>query len=162
MPVEAMLIGNLNGDQQPIADRFATCIGSAPVMLGDLRRLSAADRAWYHERITWFKKFRQSKKLSESFFPLGSWQQTTPAAWDGFARMARSGDGVIALFRNEWNAAEAVVQLPLMPEGKFTLRSVISGNTLWTVTKADWARGVAVQFAPDQRVEVIEVTAVKA
>ena len=162
MPVEAMLIGNLNGDQQPIAERFATCIGSAPVMLGDLRRLSAADRAWYHERITWFKKFRQSKKISESFFPLGSWQQTTPAAWDGFARMTRSGDGVIALFRNESDAAEAVVQLPLMPEGKFTLHSVISGGTLWTVTKADWARGVAVQFASDQRVEVIEVTAAQA
>ena len=160
MPVEAMLIGNLNGDQQPIAERFATCIGSAPVMLGDLRRLSAADRAWYRERITWFKKFRRSNKISESFFPLGSWLQTTPAAWDGFARMAHSGDGVIALFRNESNAAEAVVQLPLMPEGKFTLRSVISGSTLWTVTKADWARGVAVQIAQDQRVEVIEVTAV--
>ncbi|HVU48783.1 MAG TPA: alpha-galactosidase [Terracidiphilus sp.] len=162
MPVEAMLIGNLNGDQQPIAERFATCVGSAPVMLGDLRRLSAADRAWYRKRITWFRKFRQSKKISESFFPLGSWQQTTPAAWDGFARMTHTGDGVIALFRNESNAAEAVVLLPLMPEGRFTLRSVISGSTLWTVTKADWARGVAVQFAPDQRVEVIEVTAVKA
>jgi alpha-galactosidase len=161
MPVEAMLIGNLNADQATVEERFATCIGSAPVLLGDLRRLSAADRQRYRTLITWFKTFRRKTPISESFFPLGSWLQTNAAAWDGFARMAHSGSGVIALFRNESNAAEAVVQLPLMPEGRFTLRSVISGSTLWTVTQSDWARGVAVRFAPGQRVEVLEVTATR-
>lgn len=160
MPAEAMLIGNLNADQRPTEERFATCIGSAPVLLGDLRKLSDADRQWYREKITWFKKFRRSTKISESFFPLGSWLQTSPVAWDGFARMARSGDGVIAVFRNESNASKAIVQLPLMPAGRYRLRSAITNTDLGTVAQADWVRGVAVRFAPDQRVEVIEVTAI--
>ena len=162
MPVEAMLIGNLNADLPTIQETFATVIGSAPILLGDLRKLSAQDRQWYHEKITWFKKLRRTTKISESFFPLGSWQQTTPAAWDGFARVARSGDGVIAVFRNESNAAEAVVQLPLLPEGRYRLRSAMTGNDLGVAAKSDWVRGVPVRFAQDQSVEVIEVTSMRA
>jgi alpha-galactosidase len=161
MPVEAMLIGNLHAEQPAIEERFATCIGSAPVLLGDLRKLSAADRQWYHEKIAWFRQLRRSTEISESFFPLGSWLQTTPAMWDGFARMARTGNGVIALFRNEWNGTEATVQLPLLPEGRYKLRSMITGNSLGAAAASDWARGVPVRFAQDQRVEVIEVTAAR-
>ncbi len=70
MPVEAMLIGNLHADLPTIEESFATAIGSAPLLLGDLRNLSAADRQWYHEKIGWFKQLRRpAVKLSESFFP---------------------------------------------------------------------------------------------
>ena len=50
IPVESMLIGNLLGEMPTIQERFATEMGSAPLFLGDLRKLSAADRQWYHER----------------------------------------------------------------------------------------------------------------
>jgi alpha-galactosidase len=158
MPVEAMLIGNLHADLPTIQEAFATVIGSAPVLLGDLRKLNSADRQWYHEKISWFRKLRRSTAISEGFFPLGSSLQTTPAAWDGFARMARSGNGVIALFRNESNTKEAVVQLPLLPEGRYRLRSAITGRDLGAVAKADWTRGVPISFAEGQRAEVLEVT----
>jgi alpha-galactosidase len=157
-----MLIGNLNADLPTIQETFATVIGSAPILLGDLRKLSAQDRQWYNEKITWFKKLRRTTKISESFFPLGSWQQTTPAAWDGFARVARSGDGVIAVFRNESNVQEAVIALPLLPEGRYRLRSAMTGNDLGVAAKSDWVRGVPVRFAQDQSVEVIEVTSMRA
>jgi alpha-galactosidase len=160
MPAESMLIGNLHADVQPIEERFATAIGSAPVLLGDLRKLSDADRQRWRQSITWFKNLRKTTKVSESFFPLGSWQQTTPAAWDGFARLAHNGSGIIALFRNESNAAEAVVQLPLIPPGKFKVRSVFSGKEIGVFEHADWVRGVPVPFSSDQRVEVLEVSAI--
>jgi alpha-galactosidase len=160
MPAESMLIGNLHADVQPIEERFATAIGSAPVLLGDLRKLSDADRQRWRQSITWFKNLRKTTKVSESFFPIGSWQQTTPAAWDGFARLAHNGSGIIALFRNESNAAEAVVQLPLIPPGKFKVRSVFSGKEIGVFEHADWVRGVPVPFSSDQRVEVLEVSAI--
>src|SRR6185503_7632104 len=105
-----MLIGNLHAELPTIQESFATTIGSAPLLLGDLRKLTAADRAWYREKIAWFKQLRHRVKLSESFFPLGSWRQTSSAAWDGFARLAKAGDGVIALFRNKSGATEAYVE----------------------------------------------------
>jgi alpha-galactosidase len=147
MPVEAMLIGNLHAELPTIEESFATAIGSAPLLLGDLRKLSAADRAWYGEKIRWFKQLRKSVKLSESFFPLGSWRQTSPAAWDGFARLARSGDGIVALFRNKSGATSARVELPLIPEGAYRVRALMSGKPLGTFDRAAWARGVEVPFS---------------
>jgi alpha-galactosidase len=158
MPVEAMLIGNIHGELPTIQESFATEIGSAPLLLGDLRKLSASDQQWYHDKTAWFKKLRGSTKISESFFPLGSWLQPSPAMWDGFARLEHSGNGVIALFRNESNAAGAEVRLPLMPEGKFKVRSVITGNALGTFSKSDWAKGVQVEFPSSEKIEILEVT----
>lgn len=160
MPAESMLIGNLHADAQPIEERFATAIGSAPVLLGDLRRLSSADRQWFHKNIAWFKNLRRTTPISESFFPLGSWRQTTPAAWDGFARLARSGSGVIALFRNESNVAAAQLELPLLPAGRYRLHSAFSGKDFGTFTNADLARGVPVPFAEAASAEVLELVGI--
>ena len=160
MPVESMLIGNLHADLPTIQESFATAIGSAPVILGDLRKMSQADRQWYRDKIGWFKKLRRSARISESFFPLGSWQQTSPAAWDGFARLAHSGNGVIALFRNKWAGVAATVQLPLMPAGRYKLTSVMTGKDLGVFETSDWVRGIPITFADAQTVEVLEVTAI--
>ena len=157
MPVEAMLIGNLHADLPTIQESFATAIGSAPLLLGDLRKLSDADRQWYHEKIGWFKKLRRSTRISESFFPLGSWMQPSPAAWDGYARLARSGDGMIAVFRNKAQESAATVRLPLIPAGKYRVRSVLTGNDLGVFADSDWVRGVSVRFSDAAPVEILEV-----
>ena len=159
MPVESMLIGNIHGELPTIQESFATEIGSAPLLLGDLRNLSPADQQWYREKIAWFKKLRRTTKISESFFPLGSWMQPSATTWDGFARLERSGNGVIAVFRNKLNAATAEVQLPLMPQGRFKVHSVITNQDLGVFTKSDWIRGVPVKFASSEPVEILEVTA---
>jgi alpha-galactosidase len=158
MPVEAMLIGNIHAELPTIQDSFATAIGSAPLLLGDLRKLSAADRKWYGEKIAWFKKLRKSTKISESFFPLGSWLQTTPAAWDGFARLDRIGKGVIAVFRNKSRETAAKVHLPLIPAGRYGLRSIMTGKDLGVFSASDWSRGVTIEFQEGEPVEVLELS----
>jgi len=160
MPVESMLIGNIHAELPTIQESFATAIGSAPLLLGDLRKLSAADRQWYREKISWFKKLRSNTKISESFFPLGSWLQPSPAAWDGFARLAPSGNGVIAIFRNKWQEAVATVRLPLMPAGRYRLRSIITGKDLGAFERSDWIRGIRIAFSDSEPVDVLEVTSV--
>lgn len=160
MPAEAMLIGNIHAEQPSIEESFATAIGSAPLLLGDLRKLTVSDLAWYGEKIRWFKQFRRQHKISESFFPMGSWQQTKAAKWDGFARMARSGNGVIALFRNKSGATKAEIELRLLPSGSYKLKSVISGRDLGIVSSDDFARGVAIGFEEEKQVEILEVTSV--
>jgi len=159
MPVEAMLIGNLQADTQPIAERFATAIGSAPVLLGDIRKLSAEDRRWYGEKASWFKKLRNKAALSESFFPLGSWQQPTATQWDGFARFASSGAGIVVLFANESDVKDVLVQLPLLPAKQYSLRSVMTEKDLTPRGGADWTHGVAFRFESGQKVEIVEVSA---
>ena len=155
MPVEAMLIGNLHAELPTIQESFATAIGSAPLLLGDLRKLSASDRAWYGEKIRWFKQLRRRVKVSQSFFALGSWQEVSPLKWDGFARLARSGEGVVAVFRNKSGLASADVELPLIPEGRYRTRAIIAGKELGTFDRAAWVRGVTVPL--ESPAEVLEL-----
>ncbi len=157
MPVEAMLIGNIHAGPPAIEERFATAIGSAPLLLGDLRKLSAADRAWYGEKIAWFKKLRRSARISESFFPLGSWLQPSPDAWDGFVRLDRNGKGMVAIFRNESQDATVAVLLPLIPAGSYGLRSIMSGKDIGVFSASEWARGVSIEFSAGEPVEILEV-----
>ena len=161
MPVESMLIGNLHANMPNPQEAFATAIGSAPLLLGDLRKLSSADQQWYQDHIRWFKQLRKSANISQSFFPLGNWRQPSAATWDGFARLSRSGDGVVAVFRNQSKVQVADIQLPLMPPGKFKLHSVVTNKDLGTFTKDDWGRGVEVAFADSQTVEILEVISVR-
>lgn len=160
MPVESMLIGNIHGELPTIQESFATEIGSAPLLLGDLRNLNASDQQWYHEKIAWFKRLRRTVKISESFFPLGNWMQPLSTTWDGFARLEHTGNGVIALFRNNSNSTTADVQLPLMPEGRFKVHSLILNKDLGVLTNSEWARGVVFKFAPAEPVEILEITAI--
>jgi alpha-galactosidase len=162
MPVEAMLIGNIHAELPTIQESFATATGSAPLLLGDLRKLSAGDRIWYREKIRWFKKLRRAAKISQSFFPLGSWLQPSPKAWDGFARLARSGHGIIVIFRNQSVESVVTVRLPLMPPGKLSLRSVMTGEHLGIFGDQDWVRGVPIGLSDPKSVEVLEVAPVKA
>ena len=160
MPVESMLIGNLHADVPNAQETFATAIGSAPLLLGDLRKLSAADQQWYHDHIAWFKQLRKSTEINQSFFPLGNWRQPSTASWDGFARLSRSGDGVIAVFRNKSDES-VVIHLPLVPDGKFAVHSVVSRRDFGTLTKEDWIRGMPLPFVGSQTVEILEVKAVR-
>ncbi len=159
MPVESLLIGNIHADVPTIQESFATEIGSAPVLLGDLSSLSAEDQQWCHEKVAWFKKLRKSTKISESFFPLGSWRQPSATTWDGFARLEHTGNGVIALFRNHSGLTNVVVQLPLLPEGRFKVRSAMTNTELGVFTKAQLGEGVKVKFTEAETVEILEVTA---
>jgi alpha-galactosidase len=160
MPVDAMLIGNLHAEIPTAQEAFATAIGSAPLLLGDLRKLSPADQQWDQDHIRWFKQLRRSTNISESFWALGNWRQPSAAEWDGFARLSHTGSGVIAVFRNQSNSSVANIQLPLMPAGSFKVHSVVTNKDLGTFTKDDWVRGVPVGFSGSQSVEILEVSSV--
>ena len=160
MPVESMLIGNIHAEVPGIQESFATEIGSAPVLVGDLRKLTAADQQWYHDKISWFKKLRASTRISESFFPLGSWLQPSPAKWDGFARLDHQGQGVLVLFRNSSIARYAFVQLPLIPEGNFRVRSVMNGKDLGVFSREKWTHGIRFDFPASEVVQIVEISKV--
>jgi alpha-galactosidase len=156
IPVETMLIGNLRAETGDPREKFATALGSCPLLLGDLRRLTNEQIAWYGNKIRWHRQFRREVNLAGSFFPLGSWRQPSVVDWDGFARLSRAGEGLIVLFRNASNTAQARVQLPLPGSAHYTLASVLTGATLGSVTAAEFRAGFEVAFG-EEPVVVIEV-----
>lgn len=157
IPSEAMLIGNLQPEMKPREERLGTAMGAGPLFLGDLRKLTAEQQAWYGEKIRWFKGLRKDVPMLEGFFPLGNWQQPGAATWDGFARLSRTGDGMIVLFKNESHAEEVNVALPVFPDGTFHLHSAMAGQARGTYTGAQLRRGIKLQLPPGQQVEVLSI-----
>jgi len=126
IPAETMLIGNMQAETGSWQEHAATAMGSYPLFLGDLRKLSPADTAHYKDWISRFRTLRAHVPLNESFFPLGSWRQPRSNTWDGFARLARTGEGIIVLFRNNSDVTHASVQIPGFPEGNVVAKSWVS------------------------------------
>ncbi len=157
IPVETMLIGNLRAPTASIEERFATEIGAGPLLLGDLRKLSASERGWYSEKIRWFKSVRSRASLSDSFFPLGSWIQPNSASWDGFARLSRESDGIVVLFKNQSGADTVDIRLPAIPGVAYRAKSIMTDKDLGKVSADDFNRGWKVILPAEHAVEVIEL-----
>jgi alpha-galactosidase len=157
IPSETMLIGNLQAEMGAIDERLATAMGSGPLFLGDLRKLTPEQQVWYGAKIQWFKKLRKNVAMLEGFFPLGDWQAPGAATWDGFARLSRRGEGMIALFKNESPFDKVNVALPVFPDGTFHLRSAMTGQVQGAYTAQQLRHGIQVHFPPNHKVEILEI-----
>jgi alpha-galactosidase len=157
IPVETMLIGNLRAPTPTLEEHFATVIGSAPLFLGDLRKLTPQQVDWLAEKIRWFREFRSTVPINEGFFPLGDWRQPSVVSWDGFARLSRQGEGMIVVFKNESHFNQVAVELPAFPDGTFHVRSVMTGQALGTRTGAQFRHGIQIQLPSEHKVEIVEI-----
>jgi alpha-galactosidase len=157
MPTEAMLIGNLHANTRPLEERLATAMGAGPLFLGDLRQLTPAELDWYAAKIRWFKALRARVPIDEGFFPLGAWPQPGALAWDGFARLSRQGEGLIAIFRNDSGVAQVEIKIPVFPDGDFTVRSEMTGKSLGRLTGEQFRRGVPIPLPSEYKVELLEL-----
>ena len=95
--------------------------------------------------------------INEGFFPLGAWQQPGAATWDGFARLSRQGEGLIAIFRNDATLDRIEAKLPVFPDGAFRMRSVMTGESLGAISGEQFRRGVNVKLPEKYKVEILEV-----
>jgi alpha-galactosidase len=157
IPVETMLIGNLRAPTGSVEERLGVAMGSGPVLLGDLRKLSDAEQDEYGKWIRWYKEFRNRAALSDSFFPQGSWQQPGQGRWDGFARLSRESDGLVVLFRNVSGAAVATVKAPAPADAKYDAVSILDGRKLGEVSAADLAAGWTTPFDTTRTVTIVEL-----
>jgi alpha-galactosidase len=157
IPTEAMLIGNLRAPTLSIEEHFATEIGAGPLLLGDLRKLSPQERDWYSQKIRWFKGLRSRASIDDSFFPLGNWIQPGAASWDGFARLSHNSGGIIVLFRNQSGADAAEVRLSAPPGAEYRAKSIMTNETMGSVSAADLAHGWRVGFAAGHAVQIVEL-----
>jgi alpha-galactosidase len=156
IPVESMLIGNLQAEIPTWQERAATEIGSAPVFLGDLTKQSAAESQHYKDWIGRYTKLRSTVSMTDSFFPLGSWQQPRVDKWDGFARLSRSGEGMVALFRNDSTAPSAQFNIPGYPDGTFEVTDWSDGKKL-AIQGGKVRANITIPFAAGESVAVLEI-----
>lgn len=156
IPADTFLIGNLQAEIPSWQEHVATAMAAGPLFVGDLRRQSDADAQHMKDWISRYYRLRSAVNITDSFFTLGNWTQPRGDQWDGFARFARNGEGLIVLFRNESGADSAAVTIPGFPDGAFTFRSWSDDKT-WPIEGSKLRGKLAIPFGGSQNVEVIEV-----
>jgi alpha-galactosidase len=156
VPSESMLIGNLHAETGPTEDRLGVALGSGPILLGDLRKLTNSQVEQYRHLSSWYKELRSRVSLLDSFFPLGSWREPQASQWDGFARFSRSSDGIAVLFRNGSGSVNASLRIPVPQGAVYQARSVVDGRSLGRVTSGDLQSGWQVPFDLTHAITVLE------
>ena len=156
IPAETMLIGNMQAETPSWQEHVATQFAAGPLFLGDLRKESDSDSQHVKDWIGRYEKLRTSVNITDSFFPLGSWRQPRSDAWDGFARLARDGEGLIVLFRNDSPVTSADFSIAGFPDGAFTFTSWTDGK-VQSVRGNEIRDGLTVYFSGEDLVDVIEV-----
>jgi len=159
IPVEGMILGLVRADMPDPEERFGTAIGSTPVFMGDIRKLTGEQVKWFGEKVRGFKQLPREVRLQESFFPLGSWYQPNVMAWDGYARLSRKGEGFIAIFKNESGIPQVEVKLPSYPAGRFKLRSIMSNDLVGVFKGEQFQGGVTIPLTAQYKVDIFEVRA---
>jgi alpha-galactosidase len=157
VPTENLDIGNILASRSPLEERFATVIGASPLLNGDLRKLTTAQQDWWRGKTQWFKKLRQAVPMNEGFFPLGAWRQPNLREWDGFARLSREGEGIVAIFANESGIRNVELRLPVFPDGQFTVRSELSKRAIGKFSGTDLRHGITLKLPSELTVDLIEV-----
>ena len=64
---------------------------------------------------------------------------------------------MIVIFRNKSKEDMLRVELPVYPDGKFHVRSRITGESLGTITGEQVRRGIEVRVPAKHQVEVLEI-----
>jgi hypothetical protein len=83
--------------------------------------------------------------------------QPGSATWDGFARLSRQGEGMMALFQNQSRLDQVEVKLATFPDGTYRVRSLMGGNTLGRFSGEQFRQGVRFEFPPGHKVELLEI-----
>jgi alpha-galactosidase len=157
VPAEAMLIGNLRVNTPPVEARLDTAMGSGPVLLGDPRALTPAERTTVIGGISWFKALREEIPIQEGFFPQGEWRQPGITSWDGFVRLSRQGEGILVVFRNEAETEEAAVRWPAPEGARYAVRPAFGGDVHGPFDASELRSGVKVRLPPLAGARVFEI-----
>ena len=137
LPATSLVIGNLhlNGDNHLLS--FKSLAGTLPIMLGDPRKLSLAERAEYREWAGWLKELEARHGIMSFRQDLPGFGEPQEGAWDGFARInteTKSG-GLVGVFRhNAVERSRRVAVRGLDPDAKYAVLKGAKGERVAEMT----------------------------
>ena len=81
--------------------------------------------------------------------------QPNAAQWDGFARLSRTGEGIVVLFKNSDRETEIVITIPLFGDSSYRLSSVMNSKDMGIFTAKQFRDGLQLPLV--EKVDIIEV-----
>jgi alpha-galactosidase len=107
---------------------FISNFGSTPLMLGDPRKLTDDDKAWYRKMSGWFNRMDELYDISEYYQTADIFGPPNDNDWDGFFRFNTSKNGgIICVFRNDNPDSKRNIKVPFCKEE--SEYEIINGET---------------------------------
>lgn len=120
LPASSFIIGNLQMDSPEFIQELKTLIGSFPIVLGDLRKLSKEKRVEIRQWTDWISNMQ--KKYNYDLFrqDLPSFGEPTEGSWDAWSRIntdTKEG-GIVGIFRQGSLDDQRTVSVPGLAKNK--------------------------------------------
>ena len=136
LPATSLVIGNLLMDEKHHELGFKSLTGSLPIMLGDPRKLSPAERSRYKSWADWLNSLEARHAYMSFRQDLPGFGEPTDGAWDGFCRInTDSGSGgLVGVFKQGAREKTRMVTVPyLKPDKIYQVKQGFGGKIIATV-----------------------------
>ena len=161
LPATSLVIGNLFMDGPMRLSSYKSLTGSLPIMLGDPRKLSKAERAEFRAWSGWMKGLEERHGVMSFRQDLAGFGEPTAGCWDGFARInteTKSG-GLVGVFRTDSAEPSRLVTVrDLEPSARYAVLRAPDGAPVAEMTGAELAeKGFAVTLAEKTDSALLEI-----
>jgi alpha-galactosidase len=137
LPATSLVIGNMRMDGQYHELAFKSLTGTLPIMLGDPRKLTNAERKTYKSWAEWLKKLEAAHGFMSFRQDLPGFGEPTEGCWDGFSRVntETNSGGLVGVFRHGAAEESRVVTVPYLKADKtYLVKQGYAGTTIATLT----------------------------
>jgi len=113
VPANTLLIGNQFMNAPNYRYVYFSMAGGATVMVGDPRKLSAADKSFYRKWNTWFKSMDKKYQFTRFRQTYDIFDRATNENWDGCFRFNPEKEGgVLFFYRNNSGDSTRIFKVP--------------------------------------------------
>ena len=123
IPASSLIIGNLQMDSPDFIQELKTLIGSFPIVLGDLRKLSKEKKVEIRQWTDWISAMQQKFNYDLFRQDLPSFGEPTEGSWDAWSRIntdTKQG-GIVGIFRQGSLDDQRTVSVPGLHANKHYL-----------------------------------------
>lgn len=140
LPASSLVIGNLSMDDPNFEFGLKSLIGTLPIVLGDPRKLSTAERAHIKLWSTWMQEMQSNYDYMTYRKDLEGFGEPQEGAWDGWQRInfqTKSG-GIFGVFRQGAKEYSRRVFLKdLNPSREYQVLEAPGGQAIGTYSGED-------------------------
>ena len=162
-PTERLAIGDLRVDgANPVAS-VLTALAGMPVLSGSMEKMAAGQLDWLRGVLEWYQSLGMGISYHQRFYLLQSnGGGARSMAWDGYARLSKTGEGFACVFRNGAANAQERFSMPgLDMTARYRLDSIVRDRALGIFTATDLADGFPFELNYEDGADLIEIRRVE-
>jgi alpha-galactosidase len=133
IPAATMIIGNQKFEDPEFELSLMSLTGSLPIVLGDPRLLSTAQRARMKAWATWMKAMQAEHDFMSFRQDLKGYGEPAEGSWDGFQRInseSHSG-GIVGIFRQGSHETRRMLTVQFLdPAAQYEVKKAPTGEVL--------------------------------